>query len=45
EHIIFEHTALNRAVFARGAVTAAQWLSTKKKGYYSMRDVLYDESK
>jgi len=44
EHIVFEHMALNRAVFARGAVTAAQWLCSKKKGYYSMRDVLYNEN-
>ncbi|MGZ3798286.1 MAG: 4-hydroxy-tetrahydrodipicolinate reductase, partial [Pseudobdellovibrionaceae bacterium] len=43
EHIIFEHMALNRAVFARGAVEAAQWLGSKKKGFYSMRDVLYSE--
>jgi 4-hydroxy-tetrahydrodipicolinate reductase len=44
EHIIFEHMALNRAVFARGAVEAAQWLCSQKKGYYSMRDVLYNEN-
>ncbi|MBC7371076.1 MAG: 4-hydroxy-tetrahydrodipicolinate reductase [Bdellovibrionaceae bacterium] len=44
EHIVFEHMALNRAVFARGAVTAAQWLCSKKKGYYSMRDVLYNKN-
>jgi 4-hydroxy-tetrahydrodipicolinate reductase len=43
EHIVFEHTAMNRAVFARGAVQAAQWLCSKKKGYYQMRDVLYNE--
>lgn len=43
EHIVFEHTALNRAVFARGAVEAAHWLCSKKKGYYSMRDVLYNK--
>ncbi len=42
EHIVFEHMALNRAVFARGAVEAAQWLCSKKKGFYSMRDVLYN---
>lgn len=42
EHVIFEHTALNRAVFARGAVEAAQWLYSKKKGFYCMRDVLYN---
>lgn len=44
EHIIFEHMALNRAVFARGAVEAAKWLGSKKKGFYSMRDVLYSEN-
>lgn len=43
EHIVFEHTALNRAVFARGAVEAAQWLCSQKKGFYSMRDVLYNK--
>ncbi len=43
EHIVFEHIALNRAVFARGAVEAALWLYSKKKGFYSMRDVLYSE--
>jgi len=43
EHIVFEHMALNRAVFARGAVEAAQWLSSRKKGFYSMRDVLYNK--
>ncbi len=45
EHIIFEHSALNRAVFANGAVEAAKWLSLKKKGFYGMRDVLYSETK
>ena len=44
EHIVFEHMALNRAVFARGAVTAALWLCSKRKGYYSMRDVLYNQN-
>jgi len=43
EHLVFEHMALNRAVFARGAVEAAQWLCSKKKGFYSMRDVLYNK--
>jgi len=44
EHLVFEHMALNRAVFARGAIEAALWLCSKKKGYYSMRDVLYNKS-
>jgi 4-hydroxy-tetrahydrodipicolinate reductase len=43
EHLVFEHMALNRAVFARGAVEAAQWLCSRKKGFYSMRDVLYNK--
>jgi 4-hydroxy-tetrahydrodipicolinate reductase len=44
EHITFQHTAMNRAVFARGAVLAAHWLCSKKKGYYRMRDVLYNKA-
>lgn len=45
EHVEISHTALNRAVFARGAVEAALWLYSRKKGLYSMRDVLYGEKK
>lgn len=41
EVITFEHSALNRTVFARGAVMAAGWLSNKKPGLYHMRDVLF----
>jgi 4-hydroxy-tetrahydrodipicolinate reductase len=41
EVITFEHQALNRTVFARGAVTAAEWLANKKPGLYQMRDVLF----
>lgn len=41
EVITFEHQALNRTVFARGAVTAAEWLVNKKPGLYQMRDVLF----
>lgn len=41
EVLTFEHHALNRAVFARGAVRAADWLLRQKRpGLYSMRDVL-----
>lgn len=40
EHLIFEHTALNRAVFAKGAIVAAKWLVTKQNGLYSIDDVL-----
>lgn len=40
ELLIFEHSALNRSVFARGAVTAAEWISKKKPGFYSVSDLL-----
>jgi 4-hydroxy-tetrahydrodipicolinate reductase len=36
--ITFEHQALNRAVFARGAMEAAFWLTRQKVGMYSMDD-------
>ncbi|MEN0057784.1 MAG: dihydrodipicolinate reductase C-terminal domain-containing protein [Bdellovibrio sp.] len=41
EVLVFEHTALNRAVFAKGAVRAAEWITQKKPGLYQMRDVLF----
>jgi len=40
EVISLSHKALDRAVFARGAVTAAGWVTGQKPGLYSMRDVL-----
>lgn len=40
EVITFEHTALNRTVFAEGAIKAARWIVNQKKGYYSMGDFL-----
>jgi 4-hydroxy-tetrahydrodipicolinate reductase len=36
ETMTFEHTALNREVFAEGALKAARWIVNKKHGYYSM---------
>lgn len=41
EKVIFEHVALNRAVFARGACRAARWLVGRGPGLYSLRDTLY----
>lgn len=41
EVLTFEHTALNRTVFAKGAVKAAIWLSSQKPGLYQIRDVLF----
>ncbi len=40
EIIEINHTALSRAVFANGAVRAAQFLIKQKPGLYSMKDVL-----
>ncbi len=34
EVLIFEHQALNRNVFARGAIQKAKWLVKQKPGYY-----------
>jgi 4-hydroxy-tetrahydrodipicolinate reductase len=39
ETIEFTHTVRDRAVFARGALTAAQWL-IGKHGWFSIRDML-----
>lgn len=39
ETIEFTHTVRDRAVFARGALTAAKWL-VGKRGWFSIRDVL-----
>lgn len=44
EHIAIEHTALNRAVFAKGALIAAKWLLQKKNGIYNIDDVLSIET-
>ena len=40
ETISIEHVALNRQVFAKGAVKAAEWIVKQKAGNYSMKDVL-----
>lgn len=40
EVISIQHQALDRHVFAKGAVTASVWLSSRKPGLYSMQDVL-----
>lgn len=42
EFIKFEHRALNRTVFAKGAVRAALWLAKQRKpGLYEISDVLF----
>ncbi|WP_374029484.1 4-hydroxy-tetrahydrodipicolinate reductase [Bdellovibrio bacteriovorus] len=45
EVLTFEHTALNRTVFAKGAVQAAEWLVKQKPGLYQIRDVLFGKNK
>jgi 4-hydroxy-tetrahydrodipicolinate reductase len=40
EVLTIEHQALNRTVFARGALLAAKFCARRRKGLYSMSDVL-----
>ena len=40
ERLEITHKASDRGIFARGAIKAAQWLSDKPAGLYSMKDVL-----
>jgi len=40
ERLILSHTASDRRIFARGAVTAAQWIHGLPVGRYTMDDVL-----
>jgi len=40
ELVEIRHEALDRALFARGALCAAQWLAGRPPGLYAMRDVL-----
>lgn len=40
EMIKLEHNALNRTVFAEGAIKAAQWIVKQPSGLYSMDDLM-----
>jgi 4-hydroxy-tetrahydrodipicolinate reductase len=40
ERIVLRHMATDRAIFARGALKAAQWGLAQKPGRYDMMDVL-----
>ncbi|MDX2109881.1 MAG: 4-hydroxy-tetrahydrodipicolinate reductase [Verrucomicrobiota bacterium] len=40
ERVELTHRATNRAIFASGALTAAQWVTGKAPGIYSMQNVL-----
>jgi 4-hydroxy-tetrahydrodipicolinate reductase len=39
EVLSFEHTAIDRAVFARGALRAVQWLVDQRPGLYEIDDI------
>ena len=41
ERLELGHIATDRAIFARGALKAAEWLADKKSGFYTMQDALY----
>ncbi len=40
EYMEITHTAVDRSLFAKGALRAAQWLTDQPNGLYSMRNVL-----
>jgi len=40
EIITLNHEASDRTLYSEGALTAAKWLTSKKTGLYSMRDLL-----
>ena len=40
EMITLSHRAMDRSLFAQGALTAARWAFDKKPGFYNMLDVL-----
>ena len=42
ETITLRHDAKDRALFAKGALTAAEWLIKQKPGLYNMRNLLGD---
>jgi 4-hydroxy-tetrahydrodipicolinate reductase len=44
ERLELAHSATDRAVFARGALCAAQWLARQPPGHYGMKDYLFSNS-
>ena len=40
ELITLNHEAFDRSLYSEGALEAAKWISSKKPGLYSMRDLL-----
>ena len=41
DEIIFTHNAVNRKIFAQGAVKAIEWIITQKPGFYSMQEISF----
>jgi len=44
EEVVLTHRARERGVFARGALSAALWLSSRPPGRYSMRDFIFTKT-
>ena len=44
EELVLTHRARERAVFARGALSAALWLSSRPAGRYGMRDFIFNKT-
>ena len=44
EQLCLTHRATDRAIFARGALTAALWLASRPPGRYGMRDLLLSKT-
>jgi len=44
EELVLTHRARERGVFARGALSAALWLSSRPPGRYLMRDFIYSKT-
>lgn len=42
ERLVLSHSAEDRAIFARGAITACQWGQGKREGLYTMAEVMAD---
>jgi 4-hydroxy-tetrahydrodipicolinate reductase len=40
EVLTLSHSAIDRSLFAKGAVAAAAWVRTRRPGLYDMQDVL-----
>ena len=40
EIISLRHTAMDRSIFANGAIQACRWAAQQSPGFYSMRNVL-----